>query len=138
MPGHGRIVRSMILLAETGKPFVRAGKGTVVRRLTEVAYADEIEGLYSDRPQRSSIKPSPLVATAFSIDATDKLVRSILPSALNAEKLKDSDDLYISGLDSLKTMEAVEALTSSLLPHRAASAISWLSADNIYNNPSIG
>ena len=137
MPGHGRIVRSMILLAKADKPFVRAGKGTVVRKLTENAYAEEIEHLYSGRYPQLLTKPSPLVATAFSSDATENLIRSILPSTLNADKIKDSDDLYISGLDSLKTMEAVEALRSSLLPHRAPSKMSWLSAETFYNNPSI-
>lgn len=138
MPGHARIARSMILLAKVEKPFVRAGKGTIVRKLTESAYADEIEGLYSNRHQRLSMKPPSLIATAFSIDAIDKLVRSILPSTLNADKLKESDDLYISGLDSLKTTEAAELLRSSLLLHRAASKLSWLSAETFYNNPSIG
>lgn len=137
MPGHGRIIRSMILLAKSDKPFVRAGKGTVVRKLTEIAYADEIRDLYSGRDQRFSAKPSPLVATVFSSNATDKLIRSILPSTLNGDKLKGSDNLYVSGLDSLKTMETVEALRSSLLPHRAPSKISWLSAETFYNNPSI-
>ncbi len=59
MPGHGRVVRSMILLAKAGKPFARAGKGTVVRRLTENAYADEIDALIvaniSDIPR--SLRP---------------------------------------------------------------------------------
>ena len=137
MPGHGRIVRSMILLAKIDKPLVRAGKGTVVRKLTENAYAEEIGDLYSRRPERISTKPSPLVATAFSSDTTDKLIRSILQSTLNAAELKDSDNLYISGLDSLKTTEAVETLRSSLLPHRTPSEISWLSAETFYNNPTI-
>lgn len=138
MPGYGRIVRSMILLAKDGKPFIRAGKGTVIRKLTESAYADEIEGLYSDGHQRLSMKVPSLIATAFSIDAIDQLIRSILPSTLNADKLKDTDDLYIAGLDSLQTTEAVEVLRSSLLHHRTASKISWLSAETFYNNPSIG
>jgi len=60
MPGHGRVVRSMILLAKAGKPFVRAGKGTVVRRLTENAYADEIDALYCGKHQRYPAKSSSL------------------------------------------------------------------------------
>ena len=137
MAGHGRIVRSMILLAKRDKPFLRAGKGTVVRKLTENAYADQIRELYSRRPEQMSTKPLPLVATAFSSDATDKLIRSILCSTLEVDELKDSDNLYISGLDSLKTAEAVEALRSSLLPHRTRSEVSWLSAEFFYNDPTI-
>ena len=137
VPGHGRIMRSMILLAKEDKPFIRAGKGTVVRKLTENAYADEIGELYSRKYQLSPTKPSPLVATSFSSDTIDKLIRSILPSTLNMDKLNDSENLYFLGLDSLKTVEAVEALRSILLPHRMPSNISWLSAETFYNNPSI-
>lgn len=137
MPGHGRIVRSMILLAKDDKPFNRAGKGTVVRKLTEKAYANEIEELYSSSSQRSTTKISPLVATAFSSDALDKLIRSILPFKLNAAQLKEHDDLYIAGLDSLTTIEAVEALRASLLPHKTTSQLSWLSVETFYDNPSV-
>ena len=103
---HGRIVRSMILLAKHDKPFLRAGKGTVVRKLTENAYADQIRELYSRRLEQMSTIA--LIATAFSSDTTDRLIRSILRSTLNVDEFKDSDNFYILGLDSLKTAEVVE------------------------------
>ena len=137
VPGHGRIVRSMILLAEANKPFIRAGKGTIVRKLTETAYAGEIEKLYVGRHQQHSTEPPALLATVFTLEATNKLIRSILLPALQTNVM-DSDNLYISGLDSLKTVEALEALRSGLLPHSTASELAWLSADTFYNNPSIG
>jgi acyl-coenzyme A synthetase/AMP-(fatty) acid ligase len=46
MPEHARIDRHMILLAKKEKPFVRAGKGTVVRSQSLKEYEAEIEGLY--------------------------------------------------------------------------------------------
>ncbi|KAL8982154.1 MAG: hypothetical protein Q9177_005357 [Variospora cf. flavescens] len=47
VPGHARIIRSLILIvSEQKKPFVRAAKGTIVRNLTEANYKDEIEALY--------------------------------------------------------------------------------------------
>ena len=137
MPGYGRIARSMILLAQPDKPLVRAGKGTVVRKLSENAYTKEIEDLYAGQNPQVPMKPSPLVATAFSSEAVDNLIRSILPSALNAEKLGYCDDLYNFGLDSLKTIEAAESLRSSLLPHRQLHTLAWLSAETFYSNPTI-
>ena len=44
VPRHGHISRNHIIVAE--KAFTRAGKGTVVRKLTENAFASEIEALY--------------------------------------------------------------------------------------------
>lgn len=45
---HGQvgIPRENIVVAKADRPFVRAAKGTIVRKLTERAYADEIEALY--------------------------------------------------------------------------------------------
>ena len=138
MPGHGRVMRSLMLLAKPKKPLVRAGKGTVVRKATESAFATEIEQLYANRQQPPLTKPSPLIATRFSPDAITHLIRSVISSGIDVDQLEDSDDLYASGLDSLKTIEAVEALKSSLLPHRAAQSLSWLSSKTFYNHPSVG
>jgi acyl-coenzyme A synthetase/AMP-(fatty) acid ligase len=45
LPGHERIARSMIIIADPKKPFARTAKGTVVRRLTEELYDTEIQDL---------------------------------------------------------------------------------------------
>lgn len=136
-PGYGRIVRSMILLAKSEKPFVRAGKGTIVRKLTETAYAEEIAGLYANTIQHHSGKPASLTATAFRSDAINSLIRSILPESMPVSELGKTDNFYNFGLDSLKSMEALEALKCSLLSHRSAAELSWLSLDTFYNNPTI-
>ena len=137
VPGYGRIVRSMILFSNLDKPFVRAGKGTIVRKLTERAYADEIEDLYTGKNSQPISRIVPLVADAFSIDTINNLIRSILSPTMNPDKLKGNEDLFNSGLDSLKTIEAVQTLMSSLVHHRKRSDLSWLSAETFYNNPSI-
>lgn len=134
MPGYGRVTRQMILLARNDKPFVRAGKGTIVRKLTEKAYAEEIENLYTSRTQLPIRAPS-LMATAFTPDAVENMIRSILPSSVGSYKA--SEDLYVSGLDSLKTVEAVEMLRSSLFEHKPISDLRWLSAETFYSNPTI-
>lgn len=135
MPGHGRVTRQMILLAKKDKPFVRAGKGTIVRKLTEKAYAEEIESLYASGTQQLPIRAPSLVATAFTPDAVENLIRSILPAAIGS--CKAGDDLYVSGLDSLKTVEAVEMLRASLSHDRSMSDLRWLSAETFYSSPSI-
>lgn len=137
MPSHGRIARSKIMLAKVDKPFVRAGKGTIVRRLNEAAYRGELDKLYDGRPQKHSSQPMELVPTTFTLHSIKKLVRSIIPSSLQANKLQDLDNLYLSGLDSIKTVEALEVLKSSLLAHRTASDLAWLTLETFYENPSI-
>lgn len=136
VPSHGRITRSMVLLAEADKPFMRAAKGTIIRKLTEAAYADEIEELYAGIHQNKPTANSTLLATAFTAEAIISLLRSILSPVLQTQ-VGNADNLYLSGLDSLKSIEVLQALRSSLLPHRKAPELTWLSVDTLYNYPSI-
>ncbi|KAL9137789.1 MAG: hypothetical protein Q9175_000994 [Cornicularia normoerica] len=45
-PDQEGIPKENILVVKAERPFVRAGKGTIVRKLTEKAYAEEIEAFY--------------------------------------------------------------------------------------------
>ena len=138
MPAHGRVVRSLVLIAPVEKPFVRAGKGTVVRKLTEDLYSQEIRDLYARQIQSvPSKKVAALSATAFTLDAVKSLVRSIIPTGPHTDEIKDNDDLYIFGMDSLKTVEALVALRSALLAHRNLSQLTWLTSETFYRNPTI-
>jgi acyl-CoA synthetase (AMP-forming)/AMP-acid ligase II len=46
LPVHARVHREAIVVVKKGKPFVRAGKGTVVRGQTVELYREEIEDIY--------------------------------------------------------------------------------------------
>jgi hypothetical protein len=46
--GHGQLARTKVEVTNAGKPFQRAGKGTVVRKLTERSYELEITALYEN------------------------------------------------------------------------------------------
>ncbi|RDL29894.1 uncharacterized protein BP5553_10521 [Venustampulla echinocandica] len=46
VPEHVRVARNLVIVASPDKPLVRAGKGTVVRRLTTRLYQKEIEETY--------------------------------------------------------------------------------------------
>lgn len=48
LPEHAKIERGMILIAKHEKPFVRAGKGTIVRAQTLKEYDAEIEEMYQN------------------------------------------------------------------------------------------
>lgn len=49
LPEHARVGKDMILMTKRAKPFLRAGKGTIIRRSTCDIYAEEIEELYQKR-----------------------------------------------------------------------------------------
>jgi hypothetical protein len=48
-PGFAKIPKSLILFTTPGKPFMRAGKGTVQRQLTVKSYSKELNQLFSSQ-----------------------------------------------------------------------------------------
>ena len=77
-PGQGQILRSKILAAKLNKPFTRAGKGTVVRKLTEKSYAEEIDALYSADSEKTS-KIKACVPAHFSHHIHSRSSRNLAP-----------------------------------------------------------
>lgn len=48
LPAQGRILPGNVFVSKPDKPFTRAGKGTVVRKLTENSYQRELDELYTN------------------------------------------------------------------------------------------
>ncbi|PQE12515.1 nrps-like enzyme protein [Rutstroemia sp. NJR-2017a BBW] len=135
VPGHGRILQSNIIIAD--KPFLRAGKGTIVRKLTEQSFKEEIDALYSQTKLHVPAKLPTLRAT-FEHEAVLQFVRSIVvscfPAAANAS---NSEDLFSHGLDSLKITELVAVLKAGIAEHSSSSDVSWITPEIIYLHPTI-
>ena len=161
-PAYARILRSMILVSPPDKPFPRTGKGTVLRKKTIDMLAKEIEGMYSagdERPGHATApepaeqeqKPqkvktekatqqapkSQSAADAPSADSVKQMVRSALAHVFSGGNLHDQDDFYVSGLDSLSTIEVVDTLRKSLQQAHNDADLSFLNTKAIYGNPTI-
>ena len=129
-PGHARVIRSMIAVANGAKRFERAGKGTVIRKMTAEKFAPELEALYSgDNPAGRG----PLLIAANDLSAIQDYVQACINSSFPVPGIKKDDDLYVLGLDSLKTVEIAGILRAGI----EASNVSWLSAQTLYANPTI-
>ncbi len=135
-PGHARVIRSMIAVAST-KRFERAGKGTVVRKLTADKFEPEIEALYSEGNFRGA-GPGPVLTATSDIGAIQNYVRASIRLSFPLPEIKEDEDLYVLGLDSLKTVEIAGILKAGILEAGIeASNVSWLSAQTVYANPTI-
>lgn len=130
-PGHARIIRSMIAVANTNKRFERAGKGTVIRKMTAEKFASEIEALYSKDNAKGL---GPCLGAIDDFGAIRAYVRECVGLSFPSPSFDDGDDLYVLGLDSLKTMEIAGMLKAGLTDPNTQ----WLSAQTIYANPTIG
>lgn len=102
-PVHAKISRSMIIVSDQQRPFFRAPKGTIVRRLTIQEYSKEIDQLYDED---STNHEGPVLATLSFSDMKQFLhecIFSILPDA----HLNDHKDIFELGFNSEKVAELV-------------------------------
>lgn len=137
VPGQGRIILSHILTGSANKPFVRAGKGTIVRKLTEARYIEEINALYTEATNLTlnaapSLKPT--LTPVYEMEAIQKWVRSLIVNAFPAAvDVLDDDDLYSYGLDSLKSLEIIKNLNSGLRDILKTEDGPWISLGTIHS-----
>jgi aryl carrier-like protein len=134
-PAHGRVSRSMILVSDAGKPFARAGKGTIVRKLSVAAFSKEVDKLYSDNEY--AVNDVPLLDPPYDQPAIQSFVKTAFKSYLPEDELGDESDFFVLGLDSLQTLEYISRLKAGLRAHPQGGKSSWLSAKTIYANPTI-
>ncbi|KAF9020020.1 acetyl-CoA synthetase-like protein [Hymenopellis radicata] len=132
-PQHSRIFKEMIIVSKLSKPFTYTVKQTVRRQAITDEYAEEIKALYSTVEDATQIAvPSP---PHWDIDSTTFFVRSIVASIVRQD-LKDVDDLFENGCDSLQATW----IRNSIL--RALRTSTPLDTRNVppsfvYENPSI-
>ena len=132
-PAHAQIFRSKILVTRPDTPFVRAGKGTVVRQKSTDAYSEDIDTLYTeDVDDPTTIDGLPDLQPPFTVDSLTKFICAYVGSLISWE-VKSDDDVFVMGMDSLQTNQIVNALRKrlrSVLPDK-----SLLSPKAIYHNP---
>ena len=129
-PGHARVTRSMVTVADTNKRFERAGNGAVIRKMTTEKFAAEVDALYSEINLGEC---GPRLAATNNMAAIQSYVRSCIKFSFPTPDLEESEDLYVLGLDSLKSAEIATLLQGGL----GTSHTPELSAQTIYTNPTI-
>ena len=135
-PGHAKIVRNMIATTDATKPFIRAGKGTIVRGRTVKAFAGEIERLYSE-DNDEQVEDVPALAEPYDLKSIEAFVRTAVKSYFPKDQVTDHDDLFILGVDSLQTVELAARLRVGLRAHPRVHKSDWLSMKTIYARPTI-
>ena len=141
VPAQGRILRSNVLVSKPDKPFTRAGKGTVVRKLTENLYKSEIEDLYSNATVSAPQELPRLEATMMPHFETGMIVNfvreTIERSYPELSDIQDDDDFFSCGLDSVMIGQLLGNLKAGLQESSPGKDFSWLDTRAIYRNSSI-
>ncbi|KAL8783658.1 MAG: hypothetical protein Q9195_009318 [Heterodermia aff. obscurata] len=145
---HARISRDLILLTTPEKPFLRAGKGTVQRRLTVDSYEDEINELYRNFENVIGLHSSGK-AVASSRQHCGESLDKALPAMGSLQNwlwslicnmtgwthLNIDTDFFTLGMDSLQVLNIVRAMNIEL--HAAGSPQTRFTAKTIYKNPTV-
>jgi nucleoside-diphosphate-sugar epimerase len=131
-PRHAQIKKSHILFTDLQKPMQRAGKGTIQRRPTIELYKEEIDELYADADKLSVVAADVAEASVNLQDS--KVVSTFISETLikltDSIGYVDSDNFFISGMDSLQAVQLTRSLKMAL-------AIPHLEISTVYANPSI-
>ncbi|KAI1500716.1 hypothetical protein F5X99DRAFT_229647 [Biscogniauxia marginata] len=113
----GRVPKELVIFATPDKPFLRASKGTIQRRLTVQAYKEEIDRLYNEVeeglltggiPLPSSTEPQGLMPFLT------ELCSQTLLDDTNDGSIDIDDNLLASGLDSLSVFVLLARLKAAL------------------------
>lgn len=141
-PVYAKIRRSKVLVADPKKPFMRAPKGTVVRRLTIQAYAAEIEAAYSENLSNDAKlceKSTRGVLSSFIMPGLKQFVRKHVGDHLTEASFGDNENLFSKGLDSLGAAALSRGLQKDLASHKGLQNGSRTAASLrlIYTNPTV-
>jgi len=124
-PAHAKVSKPMIIIAKGSKPFIRATKGTVIRKMSTSLYDEELERLYTvDRND----------APSKTVNLDEELVYKVLKTAveelLDIADLDTTKDFFSLGMDSLQVLQLERELKHQL-------SCKNLSTSTIYGNPSV-
>jgi thioester reductase-like protein len=141
LPAQGRILRGNIIVAKPDKPFARAGKGTIVRKLTAKLYESEIEAVYANESAKASVKFSqlqPIMRPHFETGTILAFIRSILTDSYpDFANVQDDDDLFSYGLDSVMIGQLLSNLKTGLQDSAPDRDLEWLDTRTVYRNSSL-
>ncbi|KAK3946678.1 hypothetical protein QBC32DRAFT_329108 [Pseudoneurospora amorphoporcata] len=102
---HGQIGRQYMALSTPGKPFLRAGKGTVLRFGTINMYKAEIDKMYEDAEKGVATDKVPKLGLSSS-DALIVSIEKLFEISLNTPKLEADTDFFSVGVDSMQVINA--------------------------------
>ncbi|KAI9742808.1 MAG: hypothetical protein M1818_003537 [Claussenomyces sp. TS43310] len=112
-PSHAHISRELVMVLEGDKRFPRAAKGTVMRHAATKEFAEDIDTLYDNVDQTAADINWPELSSN-DLASVQRFIHELLSIIWTDGAFRDSDDLYVGGLDSLQTIQLVGNLKAAL------------------------
>ncbi|KAJ8128356.1 hypothetical protein O1611_g5279 [Lasiodiplodia mahajangana] len=121
-PKFGRVPKELIIFTTLEKPFMRAGKGTIQRRLSIDAYEAEIEDLYAKAEEGLLTSDLPPLRST-SADDLSSFLTALYSDTLDNNNIAVDGDLFAQGLDSLLIFSLVARIKAGLRKHGIAEEV---------------
>lgn len=125
-PAHARVSKSKILLTDPDMPMQRAGKGTVMRQATLIAYRKKLDNHYLAANGTDSI-------AAVDINDHESVIRTVselVEHVTDWTHFENGNDFFSLGMDSLQVLQLVQELRLRFPKRSLAPSI-------VYGNPSV-
>ncbi|KAF5541761.1 NRPS-like enzyme [Fusarium mexicanum] len=117
VPSHAQISKDMILIAQTSKPFCRAGKGSVQRKMTFNSYKKELSALYNEPPDDSYSQSMKITKDEPNVDSLANMLFSI-----SGIKLQPDENIFTAGVDSRHAVSFLRRVTQLWFPANSSSS----------------
>ncbi|KAI2464875.1 NAD(P)-binding protein [Annulohypoxylon bovei var. microspora] len=112
-PKFGQIPRELVMFTTQGKPFLRAGKGTIQRQLTLQAYEEEIDALY-ERVESGILVNDLDPITSLEAQGLEPVLTQLFQQALDTKDVDSESDVFARGLDSNGVTITISRLKAAL------------------------
>ncbi|KAI7780792.1 hypothetical protein LA080_015583 [Diaporthe eres] len=134
----GRIPRELVFFTTREKPFLRASKGTIQRRLAIEDHADEINELYAKAEHGLLTSGLPCLES-LDRESLAGLLQYLYADVLELDDgIGMDDDLLAAGIDSFGIMAVASRLKAALRQHGVAEAsLSVVSVKALYSASTI-
>ncbi|OSD00720.1 acetyl-CoA synthetase-like protein [Trametes coccinea BRFM310] len=133
-PSHSRVFKEMIMVTSPNKPLEYTAKGTPRRQVCIAAYSEEIDALYKRVEESSQVDLAP--PRDWAPETMREYVTSVVRKVMKNNEVKDEDDIFQQGCDSLQATWIRNTLIHTL---RVASNVNVhdIPSNFVYAHPSI-
>lgn len=138
--GPGRVAHGMVICATPEKPFARTAKNTIIRKLIQDEYQDDINRLYMGPAQEQRVVTISLKAkqkTVYEVpDVVAFLRQAMAVSFPSASTMTEDEDFFAHGLDSVQTLAIVATLKHNLKDLTSRS-VAWIAPRVIFQHSTL-
>ncbi|KAI0518085.1 hypothetical protein F5B22DRAFT_645335 [Xylaria bambusicola] len=115
-PRFGQIPKELVIFTSPSKPFSRASKGTIQRRLSIADYDKEIEELYAKAEEGLLTNGLPPLKS-LSVNDLLPFLRDLYSDTLDKQDIEVDDDIFAKGMDSLLIFVLAARIKAGLRRH---------------------